>query len=189
MAGIPAGKKYSRTAYLIMAALFAAVTGVCSWIAIPLPFTPVPVTLATLSVLMAGSLLGFRYGSLSIIIYVLIGMIGAPVFTAGSSGLGVLAGPTGGYIIGYIIAAAITGLLIDNFTKKATGKKEYLFMAVAMVVATVACYLVGTIWFCFVSSTHFIAALLMCVVPFLAGDALKIVAAILLTKKIRPHML
>lgn len=181
-------RKYSSTTYMILAALFAAMTAVCSWIYIPLPFTPVPINLATLAVFLAGSLLGHTYGPISMVVYVLVGAIGVPVFAGGTGGLGIITGPTGGYILGYIAAAAIIG----SMTSRLDSKKIYI-LVISMVTGLIACYALGTIWFCIVTgmgggSVGIGAALMMCVVPFLPGDGLKIICAVFITKKIRPHI-
>ena len=88
---------------LVLTGIFAAIVTICSWITVPLPFTQVPINLAVLGVLLAGGCLGSKYGSLSILIYILLGAVGIPVFAGFGSGLGTLAGPTGGYIVGYIL--------------------------------------------------------------------------------------
>ena len=108
----------NRTTLLILTALFAALTAVGAWISIPLPFTTVPITLATMGASLAGALLGPWYGSLSMIIYLLLGAVGAPVFHNMTGGLGILTGPTGGYLIGYITSALLCGLLINTMCKK-----------------------------------------------------------------------
>ena len=95
---------------IILCGVFAAVVSVCSWITVPLPFTQVPINLAILGVLLAGGLLGSKYGAISIFIYILLGAVGLPVFAGFGAGLGVLVGPTGGYIVGYLLCAAISGL-------------------------------------------------------------------------------
>lgn len=177
-------KQYSKTSYLLLSALFAALTAVCSFISIPLPFSPVPVNLATLSVFLAGGLLGRRYGTISQIVYVMLGTIGAPVFHNFTGGLGILVGPTGGYILGYICAAFLTGLVLHH--KKAD---SFPVLALAMVCGLFSCYLLGTAWFMISSGTGLAASLVACVVPFLPGDALKIVAACILIKKLRPVLL
>lgn len=106
--------KYSKTTYMALCGLFAALTAVCSYISIPLGFTPVPVNLATLAVFLAGGLLGKKYGTVALSVYVLLGAVGLPVFSEFRGGLGVIAGPTGGYIIGYIAAAFLVGLIIET---------------------------------------------------------------------------
>ena len=100
----------TKTNLLLLSGLFSALTGICSWINIPLFFTPVPINLALIGPYMAGSLLGPRYGLLSQIIYIMTGALGIPVFAGFSGGLSVLAGPTGGFIIGYAVCAFICGL-------------------------------------------------------------------------------
>jgi len=170
----------NKTKKMILCAFFAALTVVCSMITIPLPFSPVPINLAVFAVLCAGVLLGPKTGTLSQIVYVLLGLVGLPVFANFQGGPGVLAGPTGGYIVGYIVAAFLAGFLSkgSNFNiPRITG---------ALVVALLACYTLGTLWFIFVTKTPLMAALGMCVIPFLPGDALKIIAAVLLSKKLRP---
>jgi len=168
-----------NTKKLILCALFAALTAVCAIIAVPLPFTPVPISLATLAVFLAGGLLGAKYGVISQVVYVILGAIGLPVFANFTGGIGVITGPTGGYIIGFIAAAWITGLIVT----KTSGK--FLWNIVAMIAGLALCYALGTIWFIYLTKTGLAAALLMCVVPFLIGDALKIIAASILVNRLR----
>src|SRR3989338_9014662 len=99
---------------MVFAALFAALTAAVAWFKIPLPFTPVPITLQTLVVLLSGAMLGAYYGSLSMIIYLILGAIGLPVFAGGASGIGVLFGPTGGYLFSYPVAAFVIGKMLEN---------------------------------------------------------------------------
>nr|WP_269848331.1 biotin transporter BioY [Methanosarcina horonobensis] len=96
---------------MVFASLFAALTAAGAYIQIPIPFSPVPVTLQVFFVLLAGSMLKSKWGSLSMVVYTLLGIAGLPVFAGGSSGLGVLLGPTGGYIFGFILAAFLTASL------------------------------------------------------------------------------
>ncbi|HYE68563.1 MAG TPA: biotin transporter BioY [Anaerovoracaceae bacterium] len=167
-----------NTKKMILCALFAALTAVCSMISIPLPFTPVPINLATLSVFLAGGLLGSRYGSLSQLVYVLLGVIGLPVFHSFTGGLSVLTGPTGGYIIGYIAAAWLIGFLIEKLGN------DFYKIIISMIEGLIVCYTLGTLWFMYITSTGLTAALMMCVVPFLIGDAIKIIAGAILVKRL-----
>lgn len=167
-----------KTKKMILIALFAALTAVCSMISIPLPFTPVPINLATLAVFLAGGLLGSRDGAISLIVYVLLGFIGLPVFHSFTGGLGILTGPTGGYIIGYIAAAWLTGFMIEKL-----GQKFYLCI-ISMIAGSAACYALGTLWFMHLTSNGLVSALLACVVPFLLDDAIKIIVASILIKKL-----
>ena len=99
---------------LVFAALFAALLAAIAWFKIPLPFTPVPITLQTLGVLLSGAVLGPYYGALSMILYLIVGALGFPVFAGGGSGIGALLGPTGGYLFSYPVAAFIIGKLLER---------------------------------------------------------------------------
>lgn len=167
------------TKKMILYALFAALTAICSMILIPLPFTPVPINLATLSVFLAGGLLGSKGGAISQIVYVILGAIGLPVFAGFNGGFGVITGPTGGYIIGYVAAAWLTGFMIEKLGQ------GYYKSIISMIIGLAACYTLGTLWFMYITSTGLAAALMMCVVPFLIGDGIKIAAGSILVKKLR----
>lgn len=178
--------KRTKTTYMALCGLFAALTAICSWISIPLGFTPVPVNLATLAVFLAGGLLGPKYGTLSLTVYTLIGAVGAPVFSGFRGGFSVLAGPTGGYIIGYIAAAFIAGLICHSLAGAASGKGSAVIKCViGLILALAACYALGTLWFIISTGTGLKAAFVACILPFLPGDALKIIAATILIQKLR----
>lgn len=174
--------RYSPTTKLLLSALFAALTAACSFLSVPLPFSPVPINLATLSVFLAGGLLGFKYGSLSQLVYLILGAAGIPVFHNFTSGIGVLAGPTGGYIVGYVVAAFLIGLILHFFYEK----HSPAVLVLSMLSGLAACYGLGTIWFMISTGSALIPALVACVIPFLIGDALKIAAAYILIRKLRP---
>lgn len=164
---------------LLLCALFAALMAVCSQLSIPLPM--VPINLALLAALLGGALLGPKLGAAAMGVYVLVGLMGVPVFASFGAGPGTLFGKTGGYIIGYILAAFLTGLL--------AGKgKGYWRTCLAMVVGTLACYLFGTAWFMQVTGMELWLSLTYCVLPFLPGDGLKILAAAWLSRRLRPHV-
>ena len=155
---------------MILYALFAALTAVLSQIAVPLPFTPVPVNLATLSVLLAGGILGAKGGAVSQTVYVLIGAVGVPVFSNFTGGFAKLAGPTGGYIAGYIAAAWLVGFLTSK------RKKNLPNLILSMAAGILLCYMLGTAWFMILTKNTLLQSLTLCVIPFLIGDALKISA-------------
>ncbi len=171
--------------YLILTGLFAALTAVFAWISIPLPFTPVPIVLSTLGVTLAGGLLGPKYGTLSMVVYVLLGAVGAPVFHNFTGGLGILTGPTGGYLIGYISYAFLTGFLVNRFAKK---NLSFWNIALASIIGLLSCYLLGTAWIMISAGLTLPSALMLCIVPFIPGDLLKTVAAVLLIKRLRPAL-
>ena len=169
-------KQRITTHDMILCALFAALTALLSQLAIPLQ--PVPINLATLAVFLAGGILGATYGALSQLVYVLVGAVGAPVFSSFTGGVGILVGPTGGYIAGYVAAAFLVGLLIQKF-----GMKIHI-LVLSMLAGLAACYLLGTAWFMISTGTGLMQSLALCVVPFLFGDALKILAAAILVPRI-----
>ena len=175
-----------KTLQMILCAFFAALTAVLSQIALPLPFTPVPVNLATLSVFLSGALLGARYGAMSQLLFVLLGGIGLPVFSQFTGGLGTLAGPTGGYLIGYILASLVTGLLTHTAlaSQGSIGGKGLIHSILAMTAGLVVCYALGTAWFLYVTGVGLVEAFLLCILPFLPGDALKIILAASLVRRL-----
>ena len=171
-------KDRARTAALSMVytAMFAALIAVCSILSIPIG--QVPVTLQTFAVCLAAAMLGWKRGTLSVIVYVLLGAIGLPVFAGMKGGIGVLAGPTGGYIVGFIPAALIIGLIADRFDRKV------LPLIIAMVIGVLICYAIGTVWFMMVTGMRLGESLALCVVPFLLPDALKIALAVFLADRL-----
>lgn len=121
---------------MIFAALFAALTGAVAWFKIPLPFTPVPITLQTLMVLISGAMLGAYYGALAMIVYLVLGVIGLPVFAGGSSGFGALLGPTGGYLFSYPVAAFVIGKMLEK-KKLSIFIKYFSFAAIVILIVIV----------------------------------------------------
>lgn len=162
-----------KTRPLIYAALLAALTAACAKIAIPTPWG-VPVSLAMLGVFLSGTLLGAKWGTAAQLVYLLTGLVGLPVFSGAHVGVPALVGPTGGYLAGYLAAAAVTGALMQR-------RSARWMPPVAMVCGLAACYALGTAWFMYLNQTTLAAALGLCVLPYLPGDALKITAATLMT--------
>lgn len=167
-----------RTIELTTCALFAALTAVLSQVVIPIQ--PVPINLATFSVFLAGALLGGKLGAVSQGVYVLLGAVGVPVFTMFRGGVGVLVGPTGGYIIGYVLAAGLIGFIAERY-----GNKIYVLL-LAMFAGFLAYMATGTCWYMFCMKTRLVEALMACVVPFLFFDVLKMIAAAVLTRCLKP---
>jgi len=174
----------SKTTALLLSALLAALTAVFSVVSLPLPFTPVPVNLATLSVMLAGGLLGHKYGTLSQTVYVLLGAVGVPVFHSFSGGLGILVGPTGGYLMGYVAAAFAIGLLLHLID----GSPPFLLLICTLVVGALVYLSLGTAWFMLSTGVGLLPALTACVFPFLPGEALKITAAAILLPRLSPFI-
>ena len=168
---------HSKTLTLTYIALSAALIAICSWISIP---TTVPFTLQTFAVCLVAGLLGAKRGVLAVIVFICLGAVGFPVFANFSGGLGVIFGTTGGYIIGFIFTALIVGLATQKFGHKIP------VLAISMVLGIAICYVFGTAWFMISTGTGLWSAMLLCVIPFLPGDALKIIVAAILVKKLRP---
>lgn len=168
----------STTKAMLLAALFAALTAIFSQIALPLPFTPVPINLATAAIFLAGALLGSTWGTASQGVFILLGLAGLPVFAKFQSGFGALFGPTGGFIIGYAAAAFIIGILLKG------NCASFWKNAAAMAAGLLACYALGTLWFMAVTQRELLAALTACVFPFLPGDAVKIALCAFLARRL-----
>jgi biotin transport system substrate-specific component len=167
---------------MAICALFTVLTAVLSQIAIPIG--PVPINLATFAVFCAGALLGSKLGVLSLTVFVALGAFGMPVFAMFRGGIGTLAGPTGGYIVGYIPAAFLIGLIIEKW-----GRNNKIFShPVAMLAGMLACFTLGTAWFMFSTNTELWASLTICVLPFLPGEFIKIAAATIVAKRLRPAL-
>lgn len=155
---------------VVLVGLLAALTAVGAQIQTPLPFSPVPVVLSNFFAILAGLVLGPGLGARSQAVYVLLGLAGAPVFAGFHGGLQVLAGPTGGYLIGFILAAAASGAL--------AGRDPDVSRAlVAAAVAAALIYVVGVPWLAAVLHVSLRKAVYVGVLPFLPGDALKVAAA------------
>jgi len=166
-------------------ALMAAVTAVAAQITIPLPFSPVPFTLQVPAVVLSGFLLGPRYGALAQAIYVLVGAIGVPVFAGFRGGLGVIVGPTGGYLLSYPIAAAVAGLAAYAVARSA--RRRALTSGLLWGVAALAViYALGMIWLSAVANLPLAVAFAQGVLPFVAFDLVKVVLAALVAVAAAP---
>lgn len=176
-----------KTKSMILVALFAAITCVLALLpAIPLPFSPVPITFQVLGVFLAGAILGPRLGFLSQLIYLLLGCIGLPVFAGGTGGFSVILGPTGGYLIGFPIAAFISGLLIEYGEEKKMDSK--LAYAIALIAGLLAIYCIGTIQLSKVLDISISKAFLIGSLPYIPLDALKIVIAFIIAAPTRARL-
>jgi biotin transport system substrate-specific component len=164
---------------MVYAAMFGAATAAGAWLIIPLP--PVPVTLQTFFMALAATLLGPRLGAASQGVYVLLGLMGLPVFSGGKAGLGVLLGPTGGYLAGFVAGAWLIGLL-------AGGRPGAARIALAVAAGYALVYALGVAGLCLVARLSVLQAVSVGVLPFLVGDALKAAGVTLLTLKLRDRI-
>ena len=167
-----------KTKQMVLIALMTAVTCVLGPLSIPLPFSPVPISLTNFAIFLAIFVLGMKNGTISFIIYLLLGAVGVPVFSSFRGGLQVLAGPTGGYQIGFIFLALIMGFALDHFDRK------LLPTIIGMIIGMVVCYAFGTVWLAKLLSLSFKEGLMMGVIPYLPGDAAKIIIAAIVGPKL-----
>jgi len=166
---------------MVYASMFGAATAAGAYIIVPVP--PVPVTMQTLFLSLAGMLLGARLAAMSQIIYVIIGAMGLPVFAGGKAGLGILIGPTGGYLLGFIAGAYVIGKLAA--LRPSAG---IIWAVSSMAAGAFVIYLLGVAQLCVVAQLSVSKAVLVGVLPFVPGDAVKILLAAFICRKLRPHL-
>lgn len=159
------------TKNLVITALMAAIMCILGPLSLPLPFTPVPISLINFAIYITAFVLSCKYCTLGYIVYILIGAIGLPVFSSFGAGIDKIVGPTGGYIIGLIFTAFICSIVNEKFAGKI-----YMYV-IGMVVGLAVAYVFGTLWFMYQQGMGFRQSLVLCVIPFLIGDVVKIVMA------------
>lgn len=172
----------TKTKNIVAIGLMAALICIAGPIAVPLPFTPVPISLTNFAIYIACGIVGTKKGTMSTIVFLLLGAVGLPVFAGFSGGVSKLAGPTGGYLIGFIFCAVITGLFADMFENKI-----YMY-PVGMVIGTAITYLFGTVWLSMQLHLSFTQGLMMGVIPYLPGDTIKIILATLIAYEVRTRI-
>lgn len=169
----------SETGNLVLCGACAAITCILAPLSIPLA-GGVPISLATFAVMLAGVLLGGTLGAASQLIYVLLGAVGLPVFAGWTGGLGNVLGMTGGYIVGYIPLAWLTGLIYKRFGSREKMPVRIFFMVLGMIAGNLALYILGTAWFMVVTGMTLEASLAACVIPFIPGNFIKMAAVCLI---------
>ena len=155
-------------------ALFAALLTVCAWLAVPVG--ELAISLQTFGVLLTLGVLGGKRGSAAILVYLALGAIGLPVFTGFRGGIGILLGPTGGYLWGFLVSGLLYWLLHRRIP-----------MWVNFLLAVVLCYVCGTAWYYFAFGGSFWAVAAMCVAPYLLPDGIKLILALLLSRKLKKY--
>jgi len=163
---------------LVYASLFGALTAAGAFIVIPMP--PVPMTAQTFFLNVAAVLLGGPLGAVSQFIYVMLGVVGIPVFAGGKAGLGVIFGPTGGYLLGFIIAAFVIGT-VDRFKKNA----DIFWHIFSMVIGMLIIYALGSLQLSLVAKMSFKKALAVGALPFIPGDVIKILLAAIISSRLK----
>lgn len=173
----------------VLCGLFAAFTAVFSQIS--LPIGPVPISCSLIAVYLAGLFLPVKTAALSQLVYLLLGIVGVPVFAGFQSGAARLAGPTGGYLLVFPVIALILSLAMVIYDKKLARKPlaaRAAYIVGAMLVSLIVCYAAGTAWFTVFSGSTFQKALSLTVVPFIAGDIAKIVLCTVITLSARERL-
>lgn len=181
---VPAPKKSAfNTKELAFTAMFAALIAVCSWISVP---TTVPFTLQTFAVFFTLICLGGKKGFFSVLVYLILGTVGIPVFAGFSGGLSAILGMTGGYLIGFLFMAAVYWLMEKVSQKTA-------IRIFSLVIGILVCYAFGTVWFMIVytsqvESIGLLSVLGMCVFPFLIPDGIKLALALILAGRLKKYV-
>ena len=163
--------RHQKLRSLVLAALFAAVTAVMAQLVIPLGFTPIPFTLAIVAVMLTGGLLDYKTAFLAQACYLLVGAVGIPVFSYFGAGLSKLAGPTGGYLLGYPLMAMVTAWLLEKWGR------GFWKSCIAMVAGLAVCYTVGTMQLMLLTGCGLWEGLWMAVIPFAPFDVAKALLA------------
>jgi biotin transport system substrate-specific component len=173
-----------ETRDLVLIAQCAAMMTVCSWISVP---AAVPFTMQTFGVFMAIGLLGGKRGTAAVAVYLLLGAAGLPVFSGFTGGIGHIVGPTGGYLIGFLFSALVMWLTEHFFGR------SMRVLVISMFAGLAVCYAFGTAWFVISGAqgsggTGLMAALSLCVFPYIIPDIIKIALAAQLTRRLRPYV-
>ncbi len=171
--------KFLTTKQMVLIGMMTALTCILGPFSIPIPVSPVPISFTNLVIYLSVYVLGMKHGTVSCVVYLLLGLVGLPVFSGFSGGVGKIAGPTGGYLIGFLFLALIAGFFIEYFQGK------LIFAVIGLIMGTAVCYLFGTIWLSAQMGLDFIAGLGVGVIPYLPGDAIKIVIACVVGPKLR----
>jgi len=168
---------------IVFTALFAALIAVCGFISIPIPGTPVPIVLQNMISVLTGLMLGPLWGTLATILFLVAGALGLPIFSGGSGGIARLMGPTGGFLFGYALATLTSGLIAQ---KPVYGKKILLWrLILATVAGFVVMYIPGVIHYMNLRGKSLAQTMVECVLPFVIGDVIKMVLAVLLSLQLR----
>lgn len=173
-----------KTRDLVYCAIFAALIAVCAWISIPMA---VPITMQTFGIFATVGILGGKRGTISVLVYLLLGAVGLPVFAGFQGGIGALTGSTGGYIVGFLGSA-----LVMWGVERLWGRKSFA-LAVSMVLGLLVCYAFGTAWYLLIYTrttgvVSLATVLGWCVFPFLVPDGVKIALAMVLTSRLKDQI-
>ena len=166
----------------VYTSLFTALIIIGGYLSFPIPFSPVPVVLSDFFVMLAGLFLGATGGCASVALFVFLGILGLPVFAGGKAGLAVLMGPTGGFLIGFLIASFVIGFIAGK------GKSSLLRDSIALLTGNVIIYGIGISGLKLVLKATWAKAAALAFFPFIAGAVVKIIAAVILARVLRPML-
>ena len=172
-----------KTKDISLIALFSAIIVICSLITIP---SAIPFTLQTFAIFLCLNILGAKKGLISVLIYILLGVVGLPVFSGFNGGIGALLNVTGGYIVGFGFSALAFWLITKTFNKK----PRKIVNLIASFAGLIVCYIFGTLWYVLLfvkngDTVSFTSALTICVLPFIIPDILKIVLSVVISEKLK----
>lgn len=197
----------NRTSKLTKISLIAALLCIISPFAVVFPFSPVPISLTTLMLYLSVYIVGRRDAVISCGIYLLIGLVGMPVFSGFTGGIGKVLGPTGGYMIGYLFLTFISGWFVEKWSggsqnsvsknddcchmpegKRVEAWLTFIMQGIGMALGTVVCYLFGSLWLSYQAGMAFSAALKVGALPFIPGDMVKIVIGVIAGNAVRKRL-
>lgn len=167
---------------MVLTGAFAAIFCILAPISLPIPISPVPISLTNLVLYFALYILGMRRGCISYLVYLLIGFVGLPVFSGFTGGAGKLLGPTGGYLFGFVFLALISGFFLERYSERAG------ICFLAMAAGTAVCYVFGSLWLSYQAKMPLAGAFSAGVIPFIPGDLCKIVLALLLGSQLKKRL-
>ena len=176
-------KSWFTVKEMAVTAVMTAILCILGPWAIQIPISPVPISLCSMGIYFVLYVLGMKLGTLSVLLYVLLGTFGLPVFTNFSGGFGKLLGPTGGYIIGYLFLAILCGFFLWRFPEK------LVWHILGFILGTSVLYLFGTLWLQYQLSLSFPAALMAGVIPYIPGDVVKLILAIAVATPLKKQLL
>lgn len=167
---------------ITLIAVMTAVISIAAPFSIPIPVSPVPISLTVLTCFMAAYLLGWKYGAASYCIYLLLGLVGLPVFSGFTSGPAKLLGPTGGYLIGFIFMVIISGFFFEKF------EGNILLCIAGMILGLAVTYAFGTVWLAIQAKMDLWSALMAGVIPYLPADAVKMAVVMVVCPVIKKRV-
>ncbi len=178
----------NKTLRYVFITLFAALISVGCFIRIPVGPGGIPIVLQNMLAILSGCILGGLDGAFSAILFVAAGAIGLPIFSGGKGGLAVITGPTGGFLVGYILGPLIAGLLIGrpSITEKSFSIQKLLQLTIAALSGYIMIYIPGVIYFMHLTGKPFAKTIAACVIPFIPGDLIKFILTVIIAAKIRP---